>query len=108
MSRVALPIQLSTESRSTLKKFVSSTSPPQALAQRSRIVLAAADGLTNQQTAVELKMPAVTVGKWRQSFARHGLEGLRDAPRAGRPLKHDADVRYKVQTRACQQPGEQS
>src|SRR6202158_996928 len=108
MSRVALPIQLNAESRSTLKKFVSSTSTPQALAQRSRIVLAAADGLSNQQIAAELKMQAVTVGKWRQSFAAYGLEGLRDAPRSGRPLKHDAEVRHKVQTRACQQPDDQS
>ncbi|HXP84694.1 MAG TPA: IS630 family transposase [Bryobacteraceae bacterium] len=108
MSRVALPIRLNAESRSTLKKFVSSASTPQALAQRSRIVLAAAEGLSNQQIAAALKMPAVTVGKWRQSFAAHGLEGLRDAPRPGRPLKHDAEVRHRVQTRACQQPGEQS
>ena len=108
MSRVALAIQLTAENRSTLKKFVSSTSTPQALAQRSRIVLAAAEGLSNRQIAAELKMPAVTVGKWRQSFAAHGLEGLRDAPRSGRPLKHDAQVRHKVQTRACQQPSEQS
>src|SRR6202162_2233503 len=108
MSRIAPTVQLSPEARSTLKKFVHSTSTPQALAQRSRIVLAAAEGSSNQQIAAELKIPAVTVGKWRQSFAVHGLEGLRDAPRPGRPLKHGAEVRHKVQTRACQQPDEQT
>jgi transposase len=71
-------------------------------------VLAAADGPSNQQIAVALKIAAVTVGKWRQSFAVHGIEGLRDAPRSGRPLKHDAAVRHKVQTRVCQQPIDQS
>src|SRR5713226_4042043 len=108
MPRVALPIQLSAETRSTLDKFVHSSSTPQSLALRSRIALAAADGSNNQQIAAALKIPPVTVGKWRQSFAVHGIEGLRDAPRSGRPPKHDADVRHKVQTRVCQQPDDQS
>src|SRR5579863_7438994 len=108
MSRVALPVQLNAETRSTLSKFVHSSSTPQALAQRSRIVLAAADGSSNQDIAATLKIPAVTVGKWRRLFAVHGLEGLRDAPRSGRPYKHDLEVRRRVQTRVCQQPEDQS
>ena len=108
MPRIALPVQLSTEVRSTLDKFVQSSSTPQSLALRSRIVLAAADGSTNQQIAAALKIPPVTVGKWRQSFAVHGVEGLRDAPRSGRPPKHNAEVRHKVQTRVCQKPEDQS
>ena len=108
MARVALPLQLDVQTRSTLDKFVHSSSTPQSLAQRSRIVLAAADGSNNQQIAAELKIPPITVGKWRRSFAIHGLEGLRDAPRSGRPPKHDSDTRHKVQTRVCQQPQDQS
>src|ERR1700747_2994289 len=108
MLRIALPVQLSAEARSTLDKFVHSSSTPQSLALRSRIVLAAADGSNNQRIAAALKIPPVTVGKWRQLFAVHGIEGLRDAPRSGRPPKHDADVRHKVQTRVCQQPDDQS
>ena len=108
MARVALPLQLDVQTRSTLDKFVHSSSTPQSLAQRSRIVLAAADGSNNQQIAAELKIPPITVGKWRRSFAIHGLEGLRDAPRSGRPPKHDSDTRHKVQTRVCQQPKDQS
>lgn len=108
MPRIALPVQLSIDARRTLDKFVHSSSTPQSLALRSRIVLAAADGSNNQQIAAALKIPAVTVGKWRQSFAVLGIEGLRDAPRSGRPPKHDAEVRHRVQTRVCQQPEDQS
>jgi transposase len=104
MARVALSIHLDAETRSTLSKFVQSSSTPQSLALRSRIVLAAADGSNNQQIAAGLKVPPITVGKWRRSFVAHGLEGLRDAPRSGRPPKHDAETRNKVQTRVCQQP----
>ena len=75
---------------------------------RSRIVLAAAEGKENQPSAADVRIPPVTVGKWRRLFAAHGLEGLRDAPRPGRPLKHDAETRHKVQTRVCQQPDDQS
>ena len=107
MPRVALPVQLNAQIRKTLDKFVHSSSTPQSLALRSRIVLAAADGSNNQQIAAALKIPPVTVGKWRQSFALYGIEGLRDAPRSGRPRKHDSDTRLKVQTRVCQQPDDQ-
>jgi len=69
MSRLALPLQLDTPTRSTLDKLTRSASTPQSLALRSRIILAAADGANNQQIAAALKVPAVTVGKWRRSFA---------------------------------------
>lgn len=74
---------------------------------RSRIVLAAAAGVPNQQIASDLGVPQVTVGKWRRSFAELGLDGLHDAPRSGRPPKHDAAVWQRVQTTACQQPESQ-
>src|ERR1035437_2305652 len=108
MSRVALPVQLDAPTRNTLDKLIRSSSTPRSLALRSRIVLAAADGVSNQEIAAALKVPAITVGKWRRSFAIDGLEGLRDAPRSGRPPKHDANTRHKVQTRVCQQPEHQS
>jgi transposase len=108
VSRVALPVQLDAETLSTLNQFVRSSSTPQSLALRSRIVLAAADGSSNQQIAAALKIPAITAGKWRRSFAVDGIEGLRDAPRSGRPPKHDSTVRQRVQTRVCQQPEAQS
>jgi len=108
MPRVALPVQIDPETRNTLNQFIRSSSTPQSLAMRSRIVLAAADGSSNQRIAAELKIPGITVGKWRRSFAMGGIEGLRDAPRSGRPPKHDADVRQRVQTRVCQQPEAQS
>jgi hypothetical protein len=94
MPRVALPIQLDMDTHRMLDKFAHSSSTPQSLALRSRIILAAAKGSANQQIASALKIPPVTVGKWRQSFAIHGMEGLRDAPRSGRPPKYDADTRH--------------
>lgn len=108
MARIARAIILDTEAQSALNSLAQAASTPQALALRSRIVLAAAAGRSNQQIALDLHIPEVTVGKWRRSFAEQGLEGLRDAPRSGRPPKHDDAVWQKVQTVACQQPHSQS
>ena len=107
MPRIAPTIALDAATRSTLNGWVQASSTPQAQVLRSHIVLQAAAGLSNQQIAVVLQIPEVTVGKWRRSFVALGLDGLRDAPRSGRPPKHDAGVWQKVQTLACQQPESQ-
>jgi len=57
----------------------------QALAVRSRIVLAAAEGLKNTEIAERLSLDHGTVRKWRTRFARDRLDGLLDEPRPGRP-----------------------
>src|SRR5271169_5247009 len=107
MPRIAPAIALDSATRSTLNGWVQASSTSQAQVLRSRIVLQAAGGCANQKIASDLKVPQVTVGKWRRSFAALGLDGLRDAPRSGRPPKHDAAVWQKVQTLACQQPESQ-
>ena len=107
MPRIAPAILIDPSSQSALNGWIQGSSTPQALVLRSRIVLKAAAGLSNQQIAADLDIPEVTVGKWRRSFAALGLDGLRDAPRSGRPAKHDAEVWQKVQTLACQQPESQ-
>jgi transposase len=52
---------------------------------RAKIVLAAANGQTNAVIAAELRMHIDTVRKWRRRFCQHGLDGLKDQSRSGRP-----------------------
>lgn len=104
MPRMAPPIRLEIVIEATLQQLVRAPSTPQALAQRSRIILSAAAGDSNQTIAAKLGLPAITVGKWRRAFATHGLDGLQDAPRTGRPAKHGQDVWARVQQRVRQQP----
>jgi transposase len=108
MPRVAPAVSLNLVTEATLRHLVRAPSTPQGLALRGRIVLAAAEEQSNQQIASALGLPQVTVGKWRRSFAQRGLEGLQDAPRSGRPIKHGREVWHRVQSRACQQPKFQS
>lgn len=104
MPRVAPVITLTTETETILRRVVRSASTPQALALRSQIVLAASEGHTNQAIAARLRLPEVTVGKWRRAFAGAGMDGLHAAPRPGRPPKHSAAVWQRIHTRVREQP----
>jgi transposase len=57
----------------------------QRLALRSRIVLACGEGASNQAVARQYGVSTHTVGKWRERFHTHRLEGLADEPRLGAP-----------------------
>lgn len=85
----ASPVDLSAEQRDTLDALVRARSTPQALVLRCRIVLMAArsEQPTNQQVADALDCDRHTVGQWRERYVAHGLTGLQDAPRSGRPRR---------------------
>jgi transposase len=80
-------IQLSFDLRQQLQTLLCAGSTPQSLSFRCRLILHAAadDNPTNQQVADLLDCDRHTVGQWRERFVAHGLAGLQDAPRSGRP-----------------------
>ncbi len=90
--RPTVAIELTEEERDTLRRWARRHTSSQALALRSRIVLACADGKTNTAIAAELGCNQVTVAKWRHRFAADRLEGLGDAPRPGAARKIGDDV----------------
>jgi transposase len=86
-------IDLERITQETLERWARRPKSAQALAQRCRIVLAAAEGRTNGEIAAELSLARATVGKRRRRFAEMRLDGLIDEPRPGRPRSiTDRDV----------------
>lgn len=89
-------IVLSDDERETLERWARRRKTQQALALRCRIVLASAEGMTNQQIAKKLECNPVTVGKWRTRFAQKRLDGLIDEPRPGQPRKVTDEIVEQV------------
>lgn len=84
--RIAVSISLSPQEKTTLLKWSKGRATPARLVLRARIVLLAADGMTNQEISDELQTTRKTVGEWRNRFAELRLKGIQqDAPRGGRP-----------------------
>ena len=82
---VAAAIELTDDERARLEAWARRRTSAQGLAQRSRIVLAAAEGLKNTEIARRLGVTRPMVTKWRNRFAERRLDGLTDEPRPGRP-----------------------
>ena len=76
---------LSDDEREQLVRWSRRAKSAQFLASRSKIVLACAQGLDNQQVAVKVGVAPATVGKWRRRFIDKRLDGLLDEPRPGGP-----------------------
>jgi transposase len=86
-SPVPTRIELTDNERAQLEAWERRRSSAQALALRSRIVLAAAEGPNNTEIAARLGIAVSSVRKWRNRFAEHRLDGLTDEPRPGQPRK---------------------
>jgi len=87
----AAPLGLLVGDRERLTAWTRSSSVRAGLAQRARIVLLAADGVSHTEIADRLGVSRQTVITWRGRYERRGLAGLDDAPRSGRPRTIDHD-----------------
>ena len=92
----ATPIVLEEEDRDQLERWVRSPTTSQRLAFRARVILAAAAGEGSTGIAEREGVRLTTVSTWRVRFARRGLAGLQDEPRAGRPRTYGAEAERRV------------
>ena len=82
-------LTISDEDRATLTTWTRSSTVPAGHAERAAIVLTCAEGAGTSDAARRLGVSRPTVIKWRDRFAEHGISGLADGPRSGRPKTVD-------------------
>ncbi len=78
-------IVLTAEERVLVETWARKYTAPYYQVLRAKIILLAADGLSNKEIAERLDMPRQIVSKWRKRYYEKRLDGLDDAPRPGRP-----------------------
>src|ERR1700681_3937785 len=90
-------LTLTEEERERIESLYHRVCSQPLVERRARVVLACAQGLSNQSVARKLRCSLGMVGKWRARFLKTRLEGLYDEPRPGAPRKvTDAQVEQIV------------
>ena len=100
MARPSTRIVLTEAQKKNLQKNIRPTTQYRFV-QRVRAILLAAEGLNNKEIAREVGLSVVAVSHWRTRFAKHGIEGLRDLPRPGKPCTYGHDDRLRIVNMAC-------
>lgn len=92
-------VVISPSERTTLEQWARRRRTSQGLAQRARIILRCAAGLSTDAVARELGIARQTVGRWRRRFLARRVDGLVDDPRPGTPRRiSDAEVERVIAT----------
>lgn len=98
MARPTSPFALMPSDLIALQGWLRMSTLEQSLAQRARILLLLADGLTPKAVSEQLQVTPPTVFKWRKRYLEAGIEGLSDLPRSGQPLKLGPDKINEILT----------
>ena len=105
--RVAKPVKLSADDDRNLRILSKRKRIEARVQMRARIVLMAADGMSDKDIAQKLDTDRRVTARWRARFLAAGVQGLlTDATRPGRPrtARRDANVKKVVRTTLEQTP----
>jgi transposase len=78
-------VLLGLDERNALQAITKKYTSPYCDVMRAKVILLAADGLSNKQIGEQLQLPRQIVSKWRKRFFEQRLAGLQERPRRGRP-----------------------
>ena len=92
----AAVVVLTEEQGATLRGWLGAGKTEQRMAFRAEVILAIAEGLSNQAVAERVGTRPATVSKWRGRFARAGVSGLCDASRSGKPRQYEGDHERRI------------
>ena len=78
-------ILLTADEKKQLQAITRKYTSPYCDVMRAKIVLLAAEGISNKEIGQRLDLPRQIVSKWRKRFFDQRLAGLQEKPRRGRP-----------------------
>src|SRR3954465_15619441 len=100
-------VQVPEVDRRGLQRRVRDKAAPARQVERARIVLLAADEMPGKQIAEMVGCAEGTVVTWRGRYAEHGLAGLEDLPRPGKPSPLPETLRDRVLELTLTEPPDQ-
>src|SRR3989337_3648328 len=96
MANRVQPIVVSAADRQELERLHRAPSTPAGLSRRARAVLLMAKGVPGVAIGERVGYTVVQVSRLRRRFAEHGVAGLHDRPRSGRPPMITAPKRAQI------------
>ena len=97
-------IRLTDRERSDLEQIINKRTSPQQMVLRSKIILLTAEGLAVEEIMSKLETSKLTISKWKKRYITHGLPGLLDRSRPGKPVKYGPEIRHQIAAMACNPP----
>ena len=95
---------LTDQERAEVQRRAQSRTEPARAVERARIIWLMHQGLRAPEVARRLRIGADVVRQWVKRFNAHGLAGLRDRPRSGRPETYTAEQVGQVLATALTDP----
>ena len=104
MARKSVGFDLTTEERTTLTMWVAGHQTEQRMSRRAQVILLSEQGRTLREISQQSGLSEKNCLKWRKRFVLDRVEGLKDAPRKGRPPVITPWQRAQVIRLACERP----
>lgn len=104
MPRTSKPLHCTGEEIISLNKIIAAHKTEKRLLRRAKMVLMCAEGHQVKDIAAELKERPNTVILWRERYREHGITGLKDAPRPGKPVEYGDEFRKRVFDKLAEKP----
>lgn len=104
MARIGHPIELTMEEKQELLTMSRSLKLEKRYVERAQIILHSAEGKSLDQIINLTGRSRPVVNKWRNRFRKDRLNGLKDAPRSGKPKTITPEQKALVIEKACTKP----
>jgi transposase len=104
MSRPIRRLVVTVEQREELKRLIARPTSTQREVRRARIVLARAEGLSQEETARQVGVNRPVVALWERRFLAKGFAGLADQGGRGRKPSIAPEIREQIITGATTPP----